>query len=65
MTEFNKKQIKILKGQYSAIARSCNVSPQYTGLVIAGKRQQNTKVAKEIVRKAKAILLVLDNEANS
>ena len=61
MTEFDKKQIERLKGHQTGIARSCGVSPQYAGLIIDGKRNCKSKKAQEVVKKAKAILEILNN----
>lgn len=61
MIVFDEKQIKDLKGQYSAIARSCGVTLEYVRLLLAGKRQQKSEKSQEVLKKAKAILEILNN----
>jgi len=60
MAEFDKNQIAKLKGQKSAIARSCGVTQQYVSAILRGTRRQNSEKAQEIVRKAKAIIQILN-----
>lgn len=61
MVVFDEKQVEALKGNYSAIARSCGTSSQYVKQVITGERRQNSKKAKNIVSKVSAILKILNN----
>lgn len=58
---FDCKEIKLLSGYYSAIARYCNVSPCYIKDILTGRRNQNTLTAQEIARKAKSIIEALYN----
>ena len=57
--EFTEKQINILSGVYTAIARSANVSPSYVRYIVMGERRTNTKKAKEVANKAQAIVETL------
>lgn len=59
--EFTQKQINILKRQYTAIAIAVGVSPSYARYIVMGKRNTNSKKAKEVALKAKLILDVLEN----
>ncbi len=56
MLEFDKNQVGKLKLHYSAIARSCGVSPSYVRMILRGERNQKTKKAQEVVGKSLAIL---------
>ncbi len=59
MAEFDKKQMEILKGNYSIIARSCGVTREYVKMVLTGKREQKSDKAKEIVKKATSVVGIL------
>ena len=61
MIQFDENQINVLKGQFTAIARSAGVTPQYARMVIVGTRRKNTKKAQDVARKAKLILEILEN----
>ncbi len=60
MLEFDEKQAAKLKLQYSAIARSCGVSPSYVHLILNNKRNQKTVKAQRVIEKALAILNVFE-----
>lgn len=61
MIDFNQNQIKILKGNYAIIARSCGVTTEYVKLVLTGKRETKSLKAQEIVKKALGIVEILNN----
>lgn len=63
MSEFNQKQIDVLKGGYSLLARSCNTSPAYVCYIIKGKRPVKTTKAKNVAKKAKLIFKILNNQS--
>ena len=61
MLDFDKKQMEMLKGNYSLLAESCGVSREYVKLVLTGKRNTVSPKAQEIVEKAKSIVDILKN----
>ncbi len=61
MADFDKKQMEILKGNYSIIAKSCGVTREYVKLILTGKRNPNSKKAQEIVSKALSIVEILNS----
>jgi len=61
MIVFGQKQIEILKLHCNGIAKSCGVSSKYVHYLVEGKRKQNTQKSKEIIKKAKAILDIVES----
>lgn len=62
MTDFTKKQIKILKGNYRAIARACDCTPEYVVKVLAGKvgSRRGGPKADAVKEKARQLLNILE-----
>ncbi len=60
MSDFTKKQMKILRGNYGTIANDLGCSLQYVILVIKGKRPCNTELAHKIIEKANSLLKVFE-----
>jgi hypothetical protein len=62
MDKFSKKEIKLLKGHLTGIARSVGCSRQYVDMVIKNPTGAETDKINSIVEKAKSLIKILSNE---
>lgn len=59
MIDFDQKQIEILCGLYTSIAKAIGCTPRYVVMVINGERKGRGKMAKKVLAKANELLKVL------
>lgn len=59
MTEFDQKQVKILKGSFTRIAALVGCTPEYVAMIIKSKRPCKAKTARAVIEKANELLAVL------
>lgn len=64
MVVFDKKQIKILKGNLTTISESLDCSLQYVIKVVKNRAPQESELSKNIIAKCQSILNVFENETN-
>lgn len=64
MVVFDKKQIKILRGNLTTIAESLDCSLQYVIKVVKNRSPQESELSKNIIAKCQSILNVFENETN-